>query len=127
MVSSRTRISEAVARSVRVTDEGVVAELMDGRTLSVPRSWYPRLLDGSQEERDNWRLIGRGEGVYGPDLDEDIGVEDLLAGRSSRETQESLRRWLDSSEEAGCGTVALEPRLALEPRATRKARKPFCA
>lgn len=96
MSSSTTGTSEAAARDVRVTDEALVVELVDGRTVSVPLAWYPRLVHGSEEERNRWRLIGRGEGVHWPDLDEDISVEDLLAGRGSGETPESFRRWLES-------------------------------
>jgi hypothetical protein len=69
-------------------------ELSDGRTLAVPVVWYPRLLHGTPAERGRWRLIGRGEGVHWPDLDEDVSVEGLLAGRPSAESQRSLARWL---------------------------------
>lgn len=93
--------STSKAEEVQVTEEALVVELVDGRTVSVPVSWYPRLLRGSLEERDNWRLIGRGEGIHWPDLDEDISLEDLLAGRGSSETQDSLRRWLSSRRKAG--------------------------
>jgi hypothetical protein len=67
---------------------------VDGRTLTVPLAWYPRLAHGRPEERANWRLIGRGEGIHWPDLDEDISVDGLLAGRRSGESQASLARWL---------------------------------
>ena len=95
MDSSATR-TNALADDVRVTDEELIVELADGRTVSVPITWFPRLLHGKPTERANWRLIGRGEGVHWPDLDEDVSVEDLLAGHGSGETQESLRRWLES-------------------------------
>jgi hypothetical protein len=101
MSSSPTKIKEAQAQDVRVTDELITVELRDGRALSVPLAWYPRLLHGSPEERSNWRLIGRGEGIHWPDLDEDIAVEDLLAGRGSNESQDSLRRWLKARRKAG--------------------------
>lgn len=96
MDSSVARTREALADEVRVTDDELIVELVDGRTVSVPISWFPRLLHGGPKERANWRLIGRGEGVHWPDLDEDISVEDLLAGHGSGETQDSLRRWLES-------------------------------
>jgi hypothetical protein len=86
----------AVVQALAVTDEALTVDLADGRTLSVPLAWYPRLLHANAAERANWRLIGRGEGIHWPDLDEDISVEGLLAGRPSGESQESLRRWLDS-------------------------------
>jgi hypothetical protein len=99
MSSSTTKTTEALAKGVLVTDEALVVTLVDGRTVSVPVSWYPRLRHGSPEERNEWRLIARGEGVHWPKLDEDISVEDLLAGRGSGEAQSSLRRWLESRRE----------------------------
>jgi hypothetical protein len=101
MGSSTIKTIEALAQGVQVTEEALVVELVDGRTVSVPLSWYPRLIQGSPEERDNWRPIGRGEGIHWPDLDEDISVEDLLAGRRSGESQDSLRRWSDSRRKSG--------------------------
>jgi hypothetical protein len=83
-----------LASSVTATDEALAVELVDGRTLTVPLAWYPRLLHGTAAERSHWRLIGRGEGIHWPDLDEDISVESLLAGRPSGESQASLKRWL---------------------------------
>ena len=83
-----------VATDVTVRDEMLTLELSDGRVLAVPLVWYPRLWHGSPAERDRWRLIGRGEGVHWPDLDEDLSVEGLLAGRASAESQQSLQRWL---------------------------------
>ncbi|WP_416201783.1 DUF2442 domain-containing protein [Thermanaerothrix sp.] len=68
--------------------------LDDGRVISVPLTWYPRLWHGTPEERANFRLIGGGEGIRWPDLDEDISAEDLLAGRRSGEGKASLMRWL---------------------------------
>ncbi len=82
------------AQAVVVTDELLTVELTDGRTLSVPLSWYPRLWHGGPEERQNWRLIGQGEGIHWPDLDEDISVENLLLGRPSDEGPTSLKQWL---------------------------------
>lgn len=70
-------------------------DLADGRTITVPLAWYPRFLHGLPEERDNWRLIGEGEGIHWPDLDEDISVENLLAGKPSGESQRSFKRWLE--------------------------------
>jgi hypothetical protein len=96
MNSSTTKKTEALAQGVRVTDEALVVTLVDGRSVSAPVSWYPRLRHGFPEERDEWRLIGRGEGIHWPKLDEDISVEDLLAGRGSGEAQNFLRRWLES-------------------------------
>jgi hypothetical protein len=86
----------AMAQQVTVTDDALIVDLVDGRTVSVPVSWYPRLAHGTRAERSNWRLLGRGEGTHWPDLDEDISVAGLLAGRPSGETQSSLQRWLKS-------------------------------
>ena len=89
-----TELRGAFAESVSVSDDAVTVDLVDGRTIAAPLAWFPRLAHGAAEERENWRLIARGEGIHWPDLDEDISVESLLAGRSSGESQESLRRWL---------------------------------
>ncbi|MXW24008.1 MAG: DUF2442 domain-containing protein [Chloroflexi bacterium] len=70
--------------------------VLDGRTISVPLDWYPRLTHATPEERDNWRLIAGGEGIHWPDLDEDISVEGLIASRPSAESQKSFRRWLEA-------------------------------
>ena len=87
-------IPDAVA--VEVSEDAIMVELNDARILSVPLAWYPRLLHGSPEERRKWRLIGSGEGIHWDDLDEDVSVENLLAGRRSGESQESLKNWLGS-------------------------------
>ena len=100
MNSSVSEVKEALAQDITVTDEALVVELVDGRTVGVPLAWYPRLSHGSSEERGRWRLVGRGEGIHWPDLDEDISVAGLLAGHASGETQESPRRWLASRKEA---------------------------
>ncbi len=88
---------------VSITDDALIAELADGRTVSMPLAWYPRLLHGSAAERQNWRLIGSGESLHWPDLDavspstfgEDISVENILLGKASGESQGSLKRWLE--------------------------------
>jgi len=95
MSTSPSELGAALAQHVAVTDDTLVVDLVDGRTVSVPIAWYPRLAHGTPRERSNWRLLGRGEGIHWPDLDEDISVEGLLAGRRSGETQASLRRWLE--------------------------------
>jgi hypothetical protein len=101
MTSSPVEIGQPLAQDVRVTNDTLVVDLVDGRTLSVPVSWYPRLAHGSPQERANCELIGRGHGIHWPQLDEDIAVEDLLAGRRSGESQVSLNRWLQSRKAAG--------------------------
>ncbi len=89
-------IRETKALEISVTEDTITVELEDGRTLAVPLAWYPRLLYGSAAERNNWRLIGNGEGIHWPDLDEDISVEHLIAGIPSGESQRSLQKWLDA-------------------------------
>jgi hypothetical protein len=85
---------EPIAIEVKVTDEKLIIELADGRTLAVPLQWYPRLLYGTSVERQNWQLLGDGYAIEWPDLDEHIGLEGVLAGRRSSESQKSLDRWL---------------------------------
>jgi hypothetical protein len=75
--------------------------LTDGRTVSVPLRWYPRLAHGTTSQRRAWRLVQRGVGIHWPALDEDVNVEDLLAGRRSAESKASLRQWLKSRERVG--------------------------
>ncbi|HYU17613.1 MAG TPA: DUF2442 domain-containing protein [Chloroflexota bacterium] len=96
MSISRVEIEVPDAVHVEVSDDALTVELSDARRISVPLAWYPRLLHGRPEERRNWRLIGGGEGIHWEDLDEDVSVEGLLAGRRSGESQASLKRWLDA-------------------------------
>ncbi|MFN3624754.1 MAG: DUF2442 domain-containing protein [Hyphomicrobium sp.] len=90
--TSELHVPEAVGLSV--TDDVLSVELSDGRTLTVPLAWYPRLLHATAAERAQWRLIGKGEGIHWPTIDEDISVEALIAGRPSAESDKSLRDWL---------------------------------
>jgi hypothetical protein len=80
---------------VRVTDHTLEIDLADGRTVSAPLAWYPRLQHGTPAERSHWRLIGRRKGIHWPDLDEDISVAGVLAGRRSGESQASLKAWME--------------------------------
>jgi len=89
-----TEVAKAVG--IAVTDDTLTADLEDGRSVSVPLGWYPRLLHGTPEERNRWRLIGHGEGIHWPDLDEDVSVEGLILGRPSGESQRSFKQWLES-------------------------------
>lgn len=91
-------IEAPLAVNVTISDDTLSVDLRDGRSLSVPLSWYPRLDHGSAMERGNWRLIGGGEGIHWLDLDEDISVIGLLEGKPSGESQDSLRRWLASRD-----------------------------
>lgn len=91
-----TLVSEPRAVSVVIGDDLLTFELSDGRVISAPLTWYPRLLHATAQEVGNFRVIGSGQGVHWPDLDEDISVENLLLGRASSESQTSLQRWLES-------------------------------
>ncbi len=94
MTISTNDIPLPTAEDVKVTRNALKVNLSDGRTLSVPLTWYPRLLHATVEERENWRLIGKGRGIHWEDIDEDISVEGLLAGHPSGESQTSLKKWL---------------------------------
>ena len=96
MSSSVIEMHMAVVQHVAVTEDSLVIDLADGRTVAVPLAWYPRLLHGQPEERNHWRMIGQGEGIHWPDLDEDISVENILLGQPSGESQRSLARWLEA-------------------------------
>jgi hypothetical protein len=85
--------TEPLAAQVRLTDEKLIVDLIDGRSLIVPLSWYPRLLNASPKERENWQLLGDGYAIEWIDLDEHIGIEGLLAGRRSGESHHSFERW----------------------------------
>jgi Protein of unknown function (DUF2442) len=98
MNTSPAEVTLVQAQIVVFSDDSFTIELTDGRSLTIPISWYPRLVHGSQKERMNWELLGDGIGIHWPDLDEDISVEGLLAGRHSGETQASLQRWLDGRQ-----------------------------
>lgn len=86
---------DVFAESVCFSDDAMIVRLDDGRSLSIPLAWYPRLLNGSAQERDDYELIGDGQGIHWPKLDEDISVEGMLAGRRSAESDSSLARWLE--------------------------------
>jgi len=82
------------AEDVKITDDTLSIDLSDGRTISVPLEWFPRLVHATLEERNNWRLIGKGHGIHWDDIDEDISVKGLLAGKPSGESQASFKKWL---------------------------------
>jgi hypothetical protein len=66
--------------SVSFPDESLSVGLMDGRTITVPLVWYPKLLDATEEQRNRWEISGGGYGIHWPDLDEDLSTEGLLRG-----------------------------------------------
>ena len=107
MAVSTVELEIPEATGAAVSNDALTVTLADGRAISVPLHWHPRLLHGAPGERNNWRLIAGGEGIHWPDLDEDISVEDLLAGRPSGEGQKSFQRWLEAKQ-AGRGVTVYE-------------------
>jgi hypothetical protein len=85
----------AIVTNLLLDDAAVSFELADGRVVSAPIAWYPRLLHGTPAERNGWRLIAGGRGVHWSALEEDISVENLLNGQPSGESQSSLKKWLE--------------------------------
>ena len=108
MTTSAVESKAPVVVGIVATETTLTAKLADGRAISVPLSWYPRLAYGTLEERNNVELYGDGT-IHWPDLDEDISVESLLAGRRSRESEASFARWL-AAKRAGHGLTLAELR-----------------
>ena len=94
MDSSAVETQEARARKVTLIEEAVTVDLVDGRTIIVPLAWYPRLWHGTSQERNKFEIFGDGAYIHWPDLDEDLTVAGLLAGRRSEESPASLKKWL---------------------------------
>lgn len=90
-----SELREVAAENVVVTKDTLRLELADGRTVEAPLAWYPRLLHTTAKERSRWRLIGSGEGIHWPALDEDISVENVVLGQPSGESQRSFKKWLE--------------------------------
>jgi hypothetical protein len=93
-MTTSVTIVTPLATGIVVTDDTLTVDLSDGRTVSVPLAWYPRLLNATTQERSNWKLVALGEGMHWPDVDEDISVASIIAGRPSTESAASLQRWL---------------------------------
>lgn len=98
MSSSVTEIQEARANAVRVSNDALTVDLVDGRTIIVPLVWYPRLWNGTPKERKHVEVFGDGAYLHWPELDEDLTVAGLLAGRRSGESTESLKNWLKARQ-----------------------------
>ena len=96
MSSSVVEPQEARAQSVRVAEEALTVDLADGRTIIVPLVWFPRLWHGTPQERNHFEIFGDGAYIHWPELDEDLTVAGLLAGRRSGESSQSLQKWLRS-------------------------------
>ena len=86
------------AVTLNVTEDTLTAELGDGRTVSVPLCWYPRLVHATPEERNNWEIHAAGQHIHWPDLDEDLSVEMFLTGSKSGESHDSFKRWLEAKK-----------------------------
>lgn len=99
MSSLVIEVEEAHAQQVSVSQDSLMVDLVDGRTIIVPVVWYPRLWHGTPEERNHFEIIGDGTIIHWPDLDEDLSVAGLLAGRRSGESQASLAKWLTERAE----------------------------
>lgn len=83
-MSTAAKIVDLRVMTIKVTDDEIIAHLVDGRTISVPLVWSWRLADARREQRQHWEILGHGEGVRWPDIDEDISVEGMLHGMPSR-------------------------------------------
>lgn len=109
MTSLVSEEAQSKVENVLISEDELTLELSDGGSKSVPLSFYPRLMHASRKERDNWQILGQGEGIRWPDLDEDISVEGILAGRRSGESRKSFQRWLEAKK-AGRGLTLYELR-----------------
>ena len=86
-------VSEARAQAVRVSDDALTVDLVDGRTIIVPLMWYPRLWHATRDERSRFEVFGDGVYIHWPGVDEDLTVTGLLQGRRSGEGTKSLKAW----------------------------------
>ena len=96
MSTLATEIITQSAIDICFSDSDFTVDLDDGRSISIPLVWYPRLYHATEEERNKWRFIGNGHGIHWEDLDEDISIEGLIVGKQSNESQSSLKKWLNS-------------------------------
>ncbi|MCE9548372.1 MAG: DUF2442 domain-containing protein [Planctomycetia bacterium] len=101
MSSSVIKTTFPTVLSVDVTEDSLAAALADGRSVTVPLAWFPRLLHATPAERNHWQLIGIGQGIHWPDVDEDISVENLLTGQPSGESGDSFAKWLKARAAQG--------------------------
>lgn len=120
MTTSSLATETPLATDVKVTPEALAVQLHDGRSVSIPLEWYPRLAEGTPAERRRWELIGPGIGIHWPDLDEDISVEALLLGLGSNEGASSLQRWRASRRRPA--NKALQPSSRARKKAKSKPR-----
>ncbi|MEQ8336742.1 MAG: DUF2442 domain-containing protein [Cyclobacteriaceae bacterium] len=93
-MNTLTKDIEAI--DVSFDEDSMCVHLSDGRSISTPLAWYPRLYHGTTQERNKWQIIGKGSGIHWPQLDEDLSVESIILGRPSMEKADSLKKWLES-------------------------------
>jgi len=101
MSISTVDIEVPLAVDVTITSDSLNVDLSDGRSISVPLEWFPRLVHATPAERKKWRFIGKGHGIHWEEIDEDISIEGLLAGRPSNESQASFKKWLRGRPASG--------------------------
>jgi len=101
MSSLAVEVQEPRGKSVKVSDEELTVDLVDGRTIVVPLAWFPRLWHGTPQERSHFEIFGDGAYIHWPDLDEDLTVPGLVAGQRSAESPQSLKKWLDARNRKG--------------------------
>ena len=100
MSTSAVDFEMPIAIDVSASDAELTVRLEDGRTISVPIHWYPRLAHGTLAERNHYEIDSFGEAIHWPDVDEDLSVKSIVAGWQSRETERSIRRWLEERRAA---------------------------
>ncbi len=105
-----TSTADVPVKDIAITGNKLTVILADGRTITVPLEWFPRLVHATAAERKNWRLIGKGGGLHWPELDEDISIQDLLLGRRSAESRSSFERWLQKRKSIDQGSHQEEHR-----------------
>ena len=98
MSTSTVEIEIPNAEDVTITKNTLSVDLSDGRTIAVPLEWFPRLVYATPQERNHWKLIGKGHGIHWEDIDEDISVEGLIAGKRSGESLSSFKKWLNKRQ-----------------------------
>ncbi len=99
MSISTDKRSEVLATNLRFSQESLIVDLADGRSVTLPLSRYPRLVHPTKQERENWEMLFDGEGFRWPDLDEDLSVDGFVKGRPYGEGKRSFERWLKAKNE----------------------------
>jgi len=97
-MNTAVQIQEVRIKNITVNEETITAQLMDGRTISVPLAWSWRLSEATPKQRANWKIIGEGHGVHWPDIDEDISAESMLYGIPAPKPRSSSKLRLKSEK-----------------------------